>query len=570
MRLTSSRPTSDQESGGAVQDPMNAAESFLDVVEAAGIDTFFGLPGSTEAALLEAIRERGLRYVLALHEGVAVSMADGYARMSGRPGVVGLHTSVGTLNGLSQMMNARRDSSPVVVTAGHKDRQVLSEEGFCALPGLLSAAGAVTKWAHQSLSADAVAFDLAHAIRVATAPPPGPVYLAMPEDLLAAEIDGPQGEACEIAAAPVLSGAPSREAVVQAAELLMRASRPVLVAGSSARSARRELDELSRELGLPILMAQFTDLADLPAPTTNGRYVGLFGEDPSVLEDCDLVLAAGCRVFYPFSDASRPHMPKDAALIHLHEDSTEIGRVTRADIGLLGDVRLGLRALIEQVRATRPDPSMLSQREEHLAGLSKRREEAVTAERLAAKGANPMRIEELSSVLGSVLPDDVVLVDEGVRSSRMLLRHLPIGPGQQVLRSSGGALGWGTPAAVGATLGAPGRPVVAVVGDGSFHFSLQAVWSAVQIGAALVVVVLDNGGYLAVKRAIEGHLGTPHDPRSHPGTEIEGIDHAEIARGYGARGVVASDPDQLRAVVGEAISAGGVTVVQVPVAQVRP
>jgi benzoylformate decarboxylase len=550
---------------------MKAADSLLDVLEAAGIDVFFGLPGSTEAALLEAIRERHFRYVLALHEGVAVSMADGYARVTGRPGVVGLHTSVGTLNGLSQMMNALRDSSPVVVTAGHKDRAVLSEEGFCALPGLLAATGAVTKWSHQSLSAREVPFDLAHAVRVATAPPPGPVYLAVPEDLLSADVDGHQEAADRIVTAPVVRAVPHPDAVAAAADLVRRAARPLLVVGGTARAAGDEVARLSRVAGLPVLMAQFTDLSDLPVSTTGERYLGLYGEDSEVLDGCDLVIAAGCRTFYPFSDASRPRLPKGAALVHLHSDPAEIGRVTPADVGLLGEPSLGLAALAEALeRDGAGAAALVSAREARLALLRGARVERIATERAAAADERPLRIETLAEVLGRALPSDAILVEEAVRSARPLLRHLDLTDGQRVLRSSGGALGWGTPAAVGASVGDPRRPVVAVVGDGSFHFSVQALWSAAQMGASLAVVVLDNGGYLAVKRAIEGHLGVPHDPRSHPGTEIVGIDHVEIARGYGARAVTVSEPDAVRDAVRDALSAGGLWVLHVPVAQVRP
>lgn len=549
---------------------MTAAGCFLDVLEAAGIDTFFGLPGSTEAPLLEAIRGRDFRYVLALHEGVAVSMADGYGRLGGRPGAVGLHTSVGTLNGLSQMMNALRDGSPVLVTAGHKDRAVLSEEGFCALPELLAAVRAVTKWAHQSLSADAVAADLAHAIRVATAPPPGPAYLAVPEDLLGADTSTGAEAAAAVVSAPVVAGVPTPESVRAAVDRVLAAERPVLVVGSAARQAWPEVEELSRRCGLAVLHAQFSDLADLPLPTTAPSYLGMYGEDRAVLEGCDLVVAAGCRVFYPFSDAQRPRLPEGAALVHLHDDPAEIGRVVRADVGLLGDVRAGLAAMVAEVAGRPVDEERVGRRAAHVAALFERRQEAKAAERQAAAGASPLRIEELAGVLGEVLPEDAVIVDEGVRSSRPLLRHLPIGPGQRLLRSSGGALGWGTPAAVGAKLAAPGRPVVAVIGDGSFQFSLQAIWSAVQSGAAVTVLVLDNGGYLAVKRAIEGHLGVPHDPRLHPGTEIMGIDHADLARGYGARSLSVTDAESLRKAVTDGLGGDRATVVHVPVAQVRP
>ncbi len=550
---------------------MNAAERFLDVLEAAGVTTFFGLPGSTEAPLLEAIRDRDFRYVLALHEGVAVSMADGYGRVRGRPGAVGLHTSVGTLNGLSQMMNALRDGSAVLVTAGHKDRAVLSDEGFCALPELLSAVRSVSKWAHQSLSADTVAADVAHALRVATAPPPGPTYLAVPEDLLGGDTKADAAAlATAVVTAPPVRSVPSAESVRAAVDLLVAAERPVLVVGATARQAWPEIEALSRRAGLPVLHAQFTDLGDLPVPTSDPSYLGMYGEDRAPLEGCDLVVAAGCRIFYPFSDGQRPRLPGGAALVHLHEDPAEVGRVVRADVGLLGDVRAGLAAVVAELADRRLDEGVLGRRLAHVAALAAKRAAAKAAERAGADGAVPLRIEELAGVLGDVLPEDAVVVDEAVRSARPLLRHLSLGPSQRLLRTTGGSLGWGTPAAVGAKLAAPDRPVVAVIGDGSFQFSVQALWSAVQESAPVTVLVLDNGGYLAVKRAIEGHLGVPHDPRRHPGTEIAGIDHAEIARGYGAQSLSATDGDSLRKAVAESIEGDRVTVVHVPVAQVRP
>ena len=126
---------------------MNAADGFVRALHDADVDTFFGLPGSTEAPLLEALRsDGGIRYVLGLHEGITVAMADGYARATGRVGVAGLHTTVGTMNGMSQVYNAARDGTPLVVTAGHKDRSVLAEDGFCALPDLPSLLRPFTKF----------------------------------------------------------------------------------------------------------------------------------------------------------------------------------------------------------------------------------------------------------------------------------------------------------------------------------------------------------------------------------------------------------------------------------------
>ena len=181
-----------------------------------------------------------------------------------------------------------------------------------------------------------------------------------------------------------------------------------------------------------------------------------------------------------------------------------------------------------------------------------------------------MSVDRVGAELNRVLPADAIIIDEGVRSSTRLLRQLNLADGQRLLRSSGGALGWGLPAAVGARIGQPGRPVLALLGDGSYHFSVQAIWTAVQQQASLVAVVLDNGGYLAVKRAIEGYLGLAHDPRPHPGTRLPAIDHVGVASGYGATGVTVEHPGDIAGAVKDAFEAGGVQVVAVKVAEVRP
>lgn len=549
---------------------MNGAEWFADVLTRAGVATVFGLPGSTEAALLEVLAARtDLRYVLGLHEGPVVSMADGYARVTGRPGVVGLHTSVGTLNGASQIYNAYRDRSPVVVTAGHKDRTVLSEDGFCAHPHLPEAVRPFTKWAHQTLSAAELGSDLWLALHHAMMPPTGPTYLAVPEDFLREQVPAgapvpPIGNTALWAA----SGPVPDDAVIAAAASAIAAARwPVVVVGSEGRGCVAELRALVDQLAAPLVGADFSDLADLPFPTADHRYLGLYGEDPAVLEGCDLVLVVGARVFYPFSAVRHPRLPAGARLVHLHPDASEIGRRVPTEVGVAGAPAAALRALSRHLGSA--DPAAAAGRRGRLAELRTDRERSRQTERDAADSV-PMPVDRVAAELGAVLPADVIVVDEGVRSSTRLLRHLDFGDGQRLLRSSGGALGWGVPAAVGASVGRPDRPVLAVVGDGSYQFSVQAIWTAVQEQAPLVVVVLDNGGYLAVKRAIEGFLGVPQDPREHPGTRLPAIDHAGIARGYGATAVRAERQGEVAEAVQAAFDAGGVQVIVVTVAEVRP
>ena len=552
---------------------MNGAQAFVEVLRREGVTTMFGLPGSTEASLLEAIRaDGGIAYVLALHEGVAVSMADGYGRVSGLPGVVGLHTSVGTMNGLSQAYNAQRDGAALVVTAGDKDRAVLSEGGFCAVADLASLPRGVLKWSHQSLSARALPGDLARALQSARTPPQGAAFLSVPEDLFAEELgdDGPRATA-PLGTSTRLVAVPDPAAVAAASEAMRTAERPLLVAGSQAAHARSELVATAAAYELPVAAAEFADLAEVAYPLCDPRYIGLFREERAALEGCDLVVAVGCRVFYPFSDASRPVLPPGARVVQAHVDPAEIGRTERVEVGLVGDEAETLRALVRALEEAGGLPGAVrSARAARLAALTEARDAAKGKEMAQASTTAPIDLAQVGAALSASLPADAIVVDESVRSSRLLLRHMALPDTAKVLRSAGGALGWGTPAAVGAKLAAPSRPVVAVVGDGSFHFSVQAIWSAVAASAPLVVVVLDNGGYLAVKRAVEGFVGLGHDPRRHPGTEITGIDHVAVAEGYGARGRRVGDAAELADAVAAGLETEQVTVVHVPVVQVRP
>lgn len=548
---------------------MNGAESFVAALDDAGVSTFFGLPGSTEAPLLEAIRASGaLRYVLSLHEGATVSMADGYARAGKRPGVVGLHTTVGTLNGASQMYNAWRDKAPLVVTAGHKDRAVLAEDAFCSTPSLPEIVRQFTKWSWQSLDAAAIAGDFRRALQHAMTPPRGPAYLALPEDLLAAEVGDPEHLRFDAPAADYVA---SDRSISAAVELLCRATKPVLVAGSWAAGAVEELRAAADAFGLPLTTAEFTDLAALPYPLSDPRHLGLYREEKDLFEDCDLVLAVGARVFYAFSNATRPRLPEGARLVHVSEDASEISKSIVADVGLVGDVGLVLAALVRELEARGGlDPTIAAERRARLVVARAQRVERVDGFLTEASDELPMSVERLSAELNGSLPAGVLLVDEAVRSSRRMLELLQPPLDSEILRTSGGSLGWGVPAAIGAKLACPDRPVVAVVGDGSLQFSIQSLWTAVAESAPVVVVVLDNGGYLAVKRAVENFLKVPRDDRLHPGTEFHGIDHVGLARAYGAEGVNVERASDLGDAVREGLATQRPFLIRAEVAAVRP
>ena len=550
---------------------MNAADGFVKTLHDAGVDTFFGLPGSTEAPLLEALRaDGGIRYVLGLHEGVTVAMADGYARSTGQIGVVGLHTTVGTMNGMSQVYNAARDGTPLVVTAGHKDRTVLADDGFCALPDLPSLLRPFTKFSWQSLTPEAVPSDLAKAIHFALTPPKGPSYLVVPEDLMGELLPATYRQPPKTGHLGLAQLPPASE-IRAAADMIAQAKRPVIVVGTHAAGATAQIAAAAEAFAAGVVAAELMDLAVLRFPTTDPHYLGVYGEQAEALNGCDLVVAVGCRVFFPFSDQSRPHLPPGARLIHIHPDASEIGRLESTEIGLAGDVAAIFQQMTEDLEASGGlSDAVRRDRSANVRSVSNVRRHAAANELAAARNSKPASVAGIAAEIGRGLTPNTIIVEEAVRGSRLFFRHAAVPPGAEVWRSTGGSLGWGLPAAVGAKLGRPDRPVVLLTGDGSFQFSVQALWTAVENKLPLVVVIIDNGGYLAVKRAIEGHLDLPHDKRVHPGTEISGIDNVTIARGYGAEAKAVSDAEEFGVAFAEALESPKVTVISVPVAQNRP
>ena len=561
-----------------IETQTTGAHAFIDTLKANNIDTIFGLPGSTEAPLLEALRaDAEMRYVLTLQETVTVAMADGYARAGRRVGVVGLHTTVGTMNGLSQVYNAARDNSPVVVTAGHKDTGVLAADGFCALPDLPSLSRSFVKHAWQSMTSSAVGSDVRRAINVAAANPPGPTYLSIPEDIQAgpaAAVDIAEQRAFAASANAHLQRRPAAEAVTAAVRLLLDARKPMLVLGASAAAYAAEARALAEALELPVFAIERTQLSELPYPVNDPRYMGQYGEQRPLIADADCVAVIGARAFFPFSSESAATLPDGAKLIHASADTAQIGWQIVPDVGLAGDAGVVLADLAAAVAAAGGLPAQ--RRADRIARI----EDLRTHYRAAnakdrtrhdelAKEAKAVSLVALTDALGAVLPPNALIFDEAISSSRALLRHTAFSQGTRVFRTNGGSLGWGLPAAVGAKIACPDRAVVCVVGDGTFHFTPQALWTSAREKAPVVTIVVDNSGYLAVKLSIERHLGVDKDEQLHPGTELPALDHVAVARGYGAHAMRIDDPSKLEAALAEALKSDRSTVIVVPVANAR-
>lgn len=534
---------------------MNGAQAFWRVLRDNGIPYVFGLPGSTEAALLDALvgQEGYPQYILTVHENVAVGMADGYARAGGRPGVASVHTSVGAFNALCGLYNAWRDGTPLVLVAGHKDSRLLRREGFCALPDLPDVPRQFTKHSWQTLQPEEVGPDVRRALQLAASPPAGPVFLAIPEDFLRAETGEPADQT------PVLPvpgvPRPPAESVAAAATLLAEARRPLILAGREvARAgAMKLLVELAEKLAAPVVREPGQAFVNLAFPQDHRQYMGPYNSTMAAQEGVDVILAAGAIVFLEFDLADAPRLPAGAGLIHLHPDPREVGRLYPARVGLVGDVAAGLREVLQRLQETHYQAP--AERRQWLDRLAGRRapgaEEAAQAVEQDNGCPTP---ESLALALVDTLSPETVIVDEGIRSARALHRFYSFTVPGTYHRSSGGGLGWGLPTALGVKLACPERPVVAFLGDGACLFGLQALWTAAHYRIPVLVIVCHNRGYRAVKAALQNLAGKAAAAGIYPGTAINepAVDFVRTAEGFGVPAYRASTGRELPSVLAKA------------------
>jgi len=545
---------------------MQVAALLMRTLREAGVDYLFGNPGTTELPFLDALDGSEIDYVVALQEATAVAAADGYAQASGRLGVVNLHVAPGVGNGLSILHNASRARSPLLVTAGQQDTRLLLGEPILAAD-LVQMTEQFTKWSHEIRSAAEAPQALRRAIELALTPPTGPVFLALPMDLMTESVDA------EVVP-PSAGGArsePSREDIDRAATLLAAASAPVIVAGDGvARAgARAELVALAELLGAAVHGEPIHRRASFPAEHPLWRG-GLFPAAANVrksLERADCILLVGASVFTWLFHTPAAPFRQGVPVVQLDEDAREIGKSYAVSLGIVADVRAALRALRAALEA-RLGGAQRAAAAQRAAMLGRAR--ADHARRLAADAATaadrmPISPAFLMHTLGGLLPDDAALVDESASSLPYVLRHLPFGARAEFFGSKTGTLGWAMGAAVGVQLAWPERTVVATIGDGSVMYAPQALWTAARYRLPITYVVINNASYAILKSGMVT-LGLPSAKRGiYPGMDLVDpeIDYLALARAMGVHATRVEKPGDLRDTLADALARRGPALVDV-------
>jgi benzoylformate decarboxylase len=484
-------------------------DATFDVLRRHGLTTIFANPGSTEVSFLTGL-PADLEFVLALHEGSVVGMATGYAIASGRPALVQLHTTAGLGNAVGALATARVNRAPLVVLVGQQDRRHLALEPFLAgrLSGL---AGDYPVWTATPLRALDVPSAVSRAYHEAVAAR-GPAVVIVPMDDWAVVFGDD-----EVVAAPA---AVSRSTGVTSADvaglvsLLSSSSSPALVVGAAADSADTwaALVPLAERLGCPVWQESFGARAGFPQD--HPQFAGFLPAGRSrlraLLAGHDLVLAVGAPAFRQYPYEPGPLVAPGTRIAVLTDDPAEAHH-SPADLAVVAPLAAACRLLASSVSPRSGAAALPSRR----------------VPPAPPTGSEPLRAAHVFAALASRLPADAVVVEETPSSRPDLHALVPARAPLGFLSAAMGGLGFALPAAAGVRLAAPDRPVVAVVGDGSALYQVQALWSAARYNAGVLFVVLANGRYAIMDRLAEAQGGKP------PWPSFEDVSLAGLATSLG-------------------------------------
>ena len=492
----------------------------VECLEAQGVERIFCIPGESFLAALDGLYDANIDVVVARQEGGAAMMAEAMGKLTGRPGVAFVTRGPGATNASAGVHVAFQDSTPMVLFIGQvasdqRDREAFQEVDYRAMFGPLA------KWVGEIDRADRIPEYVSHAFHVAQSGRPGPVVLSLPEDMLS----GPAvGQA--VAAAMLPSGAAADADIAAVVDRLSQAERPLVIVGGASwdAEAARALGDFAKTMGLPVGASfRCQDFLDNRHP----NYVGdiAIGVNPALAQrvrDADVILALGARLGemttsgYTLITSPQPQQ----SLIHIHADPSEIGRVYRPDLAVVGQPGPVVKQLAAAAKARAGGEWLRGARADY------------TAWQQPQETPGALKMEQVIAHLNEVLPDDAILTNGAGNYSAWLHRYYRYRGWRTQLAPTSGSMGYGLPAAIAAKLHHPDRDVICMAGDGCFQMVSQEFGTACQYGANVIVIISDNGMYGTIRMHQQRHY-----PLRPSATTLQNPDFAALARAYGGFGV---------------------------------
>jgi acetolactate synthase-1/2/3 large subunit len=552
---------------------MRGAKAVLDTLAAFGTEYVFGVPGSTLPIFAEFAGRDDVKLVLARDERAAASMADGYARISHKPGVCTGGEGPGTTNLLTGIGEAYMSSVPVIaITAA---RSPLEDDKnpimFCRgrVHNTFRVLEPYTKWSVQAHSPDRVPELLARAFTIATTGRPGPVQVELYPDAQRQEAVVEIKGDLEYSVWPAQRVWPDPAKLEAAARLLLSARFPVIVAGGGVVSsgAFDELLALAEHLSAPVATSLFGkgSIAETHPLAVGCSGIHSRASANEIVSKADLVMFIGSNTDAHTTNKWTVPEPGKVKVIHLDIDPDEIGRNYPTEVGIVADAKTGLGGLLAAVRQIQPTASKVQERYDAVAKAVGAWRRGIAEDQNS--DAVPIRPQRLMREVNEFLkPDAILLGDLSFSSVWVCVHHDCKQAGRNITYARGfDILGWGLPASLGAKLAAPDRQVLSIVGDGSLGYCIGELETARRHNIAAVNIVLNNGGLGYEKLLINYHNKPGQFTEETPGCDYVDTDYAAIARAFGCVGIRVERPEQIRPALEEAFASGRPAIIDVVV-----
>lgn len=535
--------------------PMNArsftgtgGQLIIEQMKAAGVRYLFTNPGSFEAGFFDAFLDQPMQLILGLHEGVVISAADGYAKVSGEPAFVNLHVVAGTAQAAGQMYNAHCDQTPLVITAGMRENESFADDFILAArPGwdLKDITRQFTKISWQSRDAKALPTQIRRAFKVATTEPRGPVYLAFSEEAQSAKnVTALIYDRENFLIANAIPANPDQ--LNEASRALLAAKSPVIWLG----------DEVARDGGCAEAL-ELAELLCIPVCDVNRSFVSFPRKHPLYAgwynaKGNDLVLAFGSNWIGP----NRWGMDDDTLMITCSTYTDSIGRVHPFNIAMVANTKLALRGLIDTIKCTATEARIKKI-------AASRRGQEPDAGNKAAKvnkenmGLSPIHPDELGLAMEEELDNNCILVEENLQSSKQFYNLGPRENDKMWIATKGIVLGWGVGAALGAKIAAPDHQVVLTIGDGSLMYAAAGFWTMARYEIPVLTIVSNNHCYETVRKSYARYNGRMKASNRFTGIMLDNplVDFVGLTRAQGCDGIRVERAADLRPALKRGIQA---------------
>lgn len=513
-----------------MSEKITGAEALMRALINEGVDRIFGYPGGSIMPVYDKLYDYNdrLHHILTRHEQGAIHAAEGYARATGKPGVVIATSGPGALNLVTGIADAHMDSTPLVIITGQVGINILGTDAFQETD-MIDIANSISKWGIQVRDAKDIPDIVARAFFIAGTGRPGPVVIDLPKNIQLEEMEWKSSE-CSFIRTYEHRPAVDVEAVKRAAELINSAKRPLILAGNGVTiaGAERILGEIAEKGDIPVA----TTLHGLSVlPSSHPLNKGMLGMHGNIAcnvatNRADVILAVGMRFDDRVVGRVKDYAPH-AKIIHIDIDKSEIGRIVNTHISVNADAKDALEAMLPCIEH--------KSRKRWLTFFSKLEaveDEKVRRLQLQRPEGSTLSMGEVVDAVSTAFNDDAILVTDVGQNQMFAARYFRFSSPRSVISSGGlGTMGYGIPAAIGAKMGRPSRPVVLFCGDGGFQMTMQELGTIMEYRTGVKIVILNNDYLGNVRQWQELFFNSRFSQ-----TPLKNPDFIEIARAYGIEG----------------------------------